>query len=106
MININGKTIFGKSISINNNKIIIDGEDVTPDSKEISIKVEGNIEKLSVDACNQVTVTGDVGKINTMSGDVDVTGNVTGNIETMSGDVHCGNVGGKIKTMTGDIRTK
>lgn len=106
MININGKTFFGKSISINNNKIIIDGKDVTPDSKEISIKVEGNIEKLSVDACNQVTVTGDVGKINTMSGDVDVTGNVTGNIETMSGDVHCGNVGGKIKTMTGDIRTK
>lgn len=106
MININGRSFFGKNISINNNKIIIDGKDVTPDSKEISITVEGNIEKLSVDVCNELTVTGDVGKINTMSGDVDISGNVTGNIETMSGDVHCGNVGGNIKTMSGNVRTK
>ena len=39
MIKINGKTYFGNSIQISNNKVIIDGKDVTNDhdSKEITI---------------------------------------------------------------------
>jgi hypothetical protein len=41
MIKINGKTYFGNNIQVINNKVIIDGKDVTnehTDSKEISIK--------------------------------------------------------------------
>jgi DNA polymerase/3'-5' exonuclease PolX len=101
---INNNSYIGNSITITNGKVIIDGKDVTPDSKTITISVEGNIDNLTVDACDKVTVTGDVNKVKTMSGDVDIKGNVTDSVSTMSGDVDCGNIGGSIKTMSGDIK--
>ena|ERR1035437_3204031 len=109
-ITINGNTISGnlsgRNISITNNKIIIDGVDVTPDSKEINITVSGNIEKLSADCCNKIQVTGDVGSVKTQSGDVEITGNVNGSIQSMSGSVDCGNVSGNISTMSGSVKHK
>jgi hypothetical protein len=83
-----------------------DTDDVTPDAKEINITVEGNIEELSVDCCNKISVTGDVGSVKTQSGDVDVTGNVNGSIQSMSGSVDCGNVSGSISTMSGSVKHK
>lgn len=104
MITINGVVISGgKSITISGNKILVDGKDVTPDSKQITIDVKGNVEKLQVDCCENLSVTGTVGDIKTQSGDVNC-GHVTGNIQTMSGDVDCGNVAGSISTMSGDIK--
>lgn len=41
MITINAKNIFGKNINISNGKVIIDGVDMTPDSKEITIQCNG-----------------------------------------------------------------
>ena len=103
-ITINGNTYSGNSIVVTNGKVVINGKDVTPDSKEINISVEGNIEELKVDACNKVEITGDVSNVKTQSGDVEISGNVTGSIQTMSGDVDCGNVGGSISTMSGDVK--
>lgn len=102
-ININNNSYVGRSIVITGNKVIIDGKDVTPDSKSIEIKVEGNINELKVDACDKVSVTGNVEMLSTQSGDVDVSGDV-GSISTMSGDVDCGDVNGYISTMSGDIK--
>lgn len=101
---INGNTYSGNSIVVSNGKVIINGKDVTPDSKEIYIKVEGNIEELKVDSCNKVEIVGDVSNVKTQSGDVEISGNVGGSIQTMSGDVDCGNVGGSISTMSGDVK--
>lgn len=101
---INNNSYSGNNIVIKNGRVIVDGKDVTPEGKEINIVVEGNIEKLSVDACDKLSVNGNVGSIETKSGDVDVTGNVNGNIQTMSGDVDCGDITGSIKTMSGDIK--
>lgn len=106
MIKINNKVYNGNSISIINNKVIIDGNDVTPESKDINIIVEGNIESIKADTCNTISVTGSIGSISTMSGDVEIGGNVSGSISTMSGDVDCNNVGGNISTMSGDIKYK
>ena len=103
-ISINGNTYSGNSIVVTNGKVIINGKDVTPDSKEINIKVDGNIDELKVDVCNKVEITGDVSNVKTQSGDVEISGNVTGSIQTMSGDVDCGTVGGSISTMSGDIK--
>ena len=50
-ISINGVNYSGNNIIISNGKVVINGKDVTPDSKEINIKVEGNIDKLVVDSC-------------------------------------------------------
>ena len=104
MIIINGKKYNGKSISINNNKIIIDGKDCTPDSKTIDITVQGNINELNVDSCNSLMVIGEVAAIKTQSGDVECN-IVNGNVSTMSGDVKCNNIGGSVKTMSGDINS-
>ena len=103
-IKINGNTYTGNNIVVSNGKVIIDGKDVTGDSKEINIKVEGNIDTLTIDACNKLEIAGDVSNVKTLRGDVDITGNVNGSIQTMSGDVDCGNVGGSISTMSGDIK--
>jgi len=103
---INGNTYSGNSIVVTNGKVFINGKDVTPDSKEINISVEGSVEELKVDACNKVSVTGSVKNISTKSGDVDVTGDVDGDIQTMSGDVDCGHVQGSVSTMSGDIKHK
>lgn len=106
-VTINGKTFSSKrSISVSNGKVVIDGVDLTPESKEINITVNGNIDKLEVDACNKVSIVGKVDNVKTMSGDVDIKGDVSGNISTMSGDVDCFNVGGSISTMSGDVKHK
>lgn len=104
-ITVNGKTYQGNNVKISNNKVYIDGvlQD-TEDQKRINITVNGNIDKLQVDACNEVFVTGDVSTLKTMYGDVEIGGSVSGSIKTMSGDVNCGTVGGDISTMSGDVK--
>lgn len=104
-ININGGVYSGNNISVINGKIIVDGVNVTPgDSKHIKIEVTGNIDKLTVDACNEISINGNVGTVKTMSGNVDVTGDIAGDIKTLSGNVDCDDVSGNVKTMSGNIR--
>lgn len=82
---INGKTYTGKSVFINNGNVIIDGKEVTPkDSKIITISIVGNVTNLSVDVCKEVTITGDVGKVETQSGDVKIGGQVSGSVNTVT----------------------
>lgn len=103
---IQNNTYSGNSIVITNGTIFIDGKDVTPDSKEINISVVGDIEELKVDACNKVSVEGNVKSISTQSGDIEVSGDVHGSISTMSGDVDCNKVSGSVSTISGDIKHK
>jgi len=79
IVSVNGKTYTGhSSISVINNKVIIDG-------KEVSNKEKGVIEVVIVgDALN---VKSDVA--------VSIKGNVNGNIDAGS-YVKCGNVGGSV----------
>lgn len=100
---INNKTVIGKSISILNNKVIVDGKPVElEESKVINVSVQGDVEILNVDVCETMNITGNVKKLSTISGDVDC-GHVEGNVETTSGEVTCGDVNGSIKTMSGDV---
>lgn len=120
MIIVNNTKHIGRSVTIVGNKVIVDGKDVTPDSKSINIVVEGSIDSLEVDYCNSIQIkggcgtvkssSGDVeiggnanGPITTSSGDVTIKGDVAGDINTSSGDVECGKVSGNVKTMSGDI---
>lgn len=118
-IRINGVTYSGSSVTVINNRVIIDGKDQTPDAKEITITVQGDINDLSVDYAKSVTVTGNVNRLKTTSGDVecgDVKGdvittsgdieckNITGNVQSTSGDIDAENIGGSIKTLSGDIK--
>ncbi len=110
----------GKNVSINNGKVFIDGKNVTPDSKEINIQITGDVENLSVDICNKISVqgsvnnlknssgdidiNGNIGSIESTSGDIEISGNVSGNIKSTSGDIKCGNISGSVSTNSGDIK--
>lgn len=103
---IGNQTFSGRSLTISNNRIIIDGVDITanlPDQKTFNIDVTGDVDRIDVDACQKIHVNGSVGQVQTTSGDVEC-GDVRGSITTMSGDVDCGNVGGSIQTMSGDVK--
>lgn len=107
IININGNMIIGspgKNITIANGRVIIDGKDVTPESKEINITVNGNVDQLQVDTCSQISVSGDAGAIKSQSGDIDIAGNVFGSVSNISGDISCGDVGLRTDTMSGDVK--
>lgn len=67
---INGQTYSGSNVNIVNGRVIINGNDVTPESKTINISVEGDIESLHVDACSQITVYGDVHNLDSGVGGV------------------------------------
>ena len=60
-IKVNGVSYQGRTISINNGKVIIDGKDGSVDEKVITISVDGNVESLIVDQCQTIRVTGHVG---------------------------------------------
>jgi hypothetical protein len=105
MVNINGKSFEGRNVIVTNNKVIIDGVDVTPESKTINITVDANIDKLDVDVCDKVIVNGNVNELATASGDVDCK-DVTGSVRTVSGDIECGNVGGDVSTTSGDVKAE
>lgn len=105
-ITINGNKISASgNITVSNGKVIVNGIDVTPDLKQISIVVTGDVETIKVDACNEITVKGLVkGNISTQSGDINIEQSVGGSVTTMSGDVDCGNISGSVSTMSGDIK--
>lgn len=100
---INNKNVVGKSISIINGKVIIDGKEVETDEKIINITVEGDVDSISADVCHYVSVNGAVGSVQTVSGDVNCMAEVNGDIQTTSGDVDCMDVKGSVKTVSGNV---
>ena len=103
-ITINGKTFHGSgNVVVHNNRVIVDGNDLTPDAKNIEISIQGDVEYLTVDCCSKISITGNVNECESTSGDIEC-GDVFGNIKTTSGDVKCGNVQGAINTTSGDIK--
>lgn len=95
--NISGRTFRGNNISISNNRIVIDGKDVTDeyDIKPVGILeitvLEGTIGSLTADgsvSCNDVT--GDV----SAGGSVKA-GDIKGSVNA-GGSVKCGSIGGSI----------
>lgn len=90
---INGRTINinnardGAIIGVVNGNVMMDGEAIyMADQKVVNIQIHGNVERLEVDVCHQVSITGNAD-----------------DVQTQSGDVTCGNVSGSVKTMSGDI---
>ncbi|HHQ4519451.1 hypothetical protein [Aeromonas veronii] len=104
MLRVNGIPFSGNSISIQSGTISVDGitQDITIASgQSIKVEVFGDVEMLE-SIFGDVTVSGSVGRVITSSGDV-CCGDVTGDVETMSGDITCKKVGGNAESMSGDI---
>lgn len=100
---INNKAVIGNNISILNNKVIVDGKEIDLEKAlTVNIQVEGSINSISADVCNTINVTGNVGTLSTVSGDVQCA-DVHTSVQTTSGDVKCGDVKGSVKTVSGDV---
>jgi hypothetical protein len=106
-LTVNGSIVAGnftgKNIRIQNGNVIIDGQNITPDSKSISIEVHGNVAQLDTGGCLETVIKGDVGSIDGGSGDIECK-NVTGSISTGSGYVSCETIGGNVSTGSGDVQ--
>ena len=108
IIKSNGKvtTIKGGSIQIVNGKILTDGkavEEINTDEKVINITIEGNVERLEVDYCNEITVNGDAKRVRANCGNVNIKGNVSGDVHANCGSITCGNVEGDCHANMGSI---
>jgi DUF4097 and DUF4098 domain-containing protein YvlB len=104
-VTINGKTYVGNNITISaNGNVIIDGKETGQcDDRQISIEVVGDVGRIET-ASGDVKVSGNCGSVKTASGDVEVGNNVSGDISAVSGDIDVrGAVGGSCNTVSGDI---
>jgi hypothetical protein len=106
-VTINGQTYTGNHVSIVNGTVIIDGnkQDQVLEGP-ISVVVNGNVDRVETTS-GDVDVTGSTGTVSTMSGSVTCGGNISGDVSTMSGSVRCdGSIGGSVETMSGSIRSR
>jgi hypothetical protein len=102
-IRINNANYSGHSVTISNGRVLIDGKDLTPDSKNINIEVIGDVNEIQVDSCNELVVKGNVlGNVSSTSGDIRC-GNVAGNANSVSGDIKANRIFGKASSVSGDI---
>jgi hypothetical protein len=102
MISINGKTYFGKSVSVNNGEVIVDGKRVTDHGAKggvMTIKViDGEVGNIVCDgSVNRDAATGGVRAGGSVNCD-DVGGDVHA-----GGSVNCDDVGGNVSA-GGSIR--
>lgn len=107
-ITINGKTYRAKgNISIINDRILVDGQPIDAaelEDKTINVTIEGKSVKVdNIQDVNSVTITGDVETVNSVNGDVRVTGTVKGNVVNMNGDIRAETIEGSATNVNGDI---
>ena len=95
--NISGRTFRGQNIQITNDRIVIDGKDVTD---EYGIKPVGILEiKITEGVVDNITTDANV-SAGSVGGNIDAGGNVScgsvsGSVDA-GGNVSCGSVGGRI----------
>ena len=98
---IDGKSFTGNNISINGNKVIVDG--VTQDGElvgDITVTVHGDVEAL--ENTNGNVKANNVGSVKTTNGKVTCV-DVAGDVKTTNGDVNAKSILGKVTTVNGDI---
>jgi len=101
---INGIKYEGNSLTIKNGKVQVDDNELVLNEKEIRINVLGDIEKLKIDHCDEVSVLGNVKELKNMSGDVKC--KCVESIESGSGNINCRDISGDVKTGSGDVNAK
>lgn len=114
IINSNGvhrvKLTGDHKISIINDRWFIDGKEtdmsslITEDVKKnpIQLTIEGNVDSLESDNLDSVQVSGSVGCIRTVNGNVSCA-DVQGNVRTVNGSVSARRIEGSVRTVNGNI---
>lgn len=116
---INGKTYKGNNIRVINNRVIVDGRQVSPEGDEvfeagpITINIQGTLESLSlqVDSAESCVVHGNVGGDVEVDNNVHIEGSVQGHVEAgnsvhVQGNVHGGAEAMNTVEIDGDLYGK
>ena len=108
--------VKSNTVSMNKGNLIINGSiiggdyigrDLTITSDGDKIIVNGSTVMTTSDKIITITLNGDAKSVETVSGTVNVYGNVIGNVRTTSGDVHVeGDVGQDVSTVSGDVEAE
>ncbi len=114
VINKNGRRIVidGGTIRITDGVVTVDGkslnelENTDANEKTINISIEGNVERLEVDVCQTIKITGDCRRVKTNCGSIEIGGDVSGDVHTNMGSITCGNVDGDCHTNMGSINKR
>lgn len=92
---VNGDVIRGQKINsmvINGGRITIDGKSLSEldveDEKVINITIQGDVERLEVDYCDKLTVTGNAKRVKSTQGDIEIHGNVEGDCHANMGNIY------------------
>lgn len=80
---------------------MIDGVDVTPDAKRITVSIEGNVDSIITDYAD-VVVNRTANQIEAKNGNISC-GDVSGDETTKNGNIRCGKVSGDATTKNGYI---
>ena len=104
-VTIDGRAFTGNNVQINSQgTVIVDGVEQKGNLVGvINVTVEGDVEKLENTSGN--VKANQVGAIRTVSGDVEC-GDASGDVTTVSGDVVCSSISGSVKTVSGDVNKK
>lgn len=107
---VNGDVIRGQKINsmvISGGRITIDGKSLSEldveDEKEINITIQGDLERLEVDYCNTLHVTGNAKRVKANKGDIEIGGDVQGDVHANMGTITCGNIEGDCHANMGNI---
>ena len=110
-ITINGSvgTYIGSasSVTIRDGKIIINGQETKiPTMPKLTIKILGDVERLDIQHCEKVEITGNAKRVKTNCGSINVQGNIEGDAHTNCGSISCNVVEGDANTNMGSIYKK
>jgi hypothetical protein len=101
---INGVSYSGESVTINNDKIIIDGKPVDmPDGKKIEVTVQGDLRSLQL-TNGIVNAQGLIGDIGMQNGTVNAAADIKGGISLGNGKVICNDVYADVNVDMGSIK--
>lgn len=104
---INGQEFKGSSVEYDGKTITIDGvkQKVNQTLTPANIQLIGDCDIIHSEA-GRVVVEGNAGVVSTVSGRVEVLGNVQGNVSTVSGRVEAKEILGSSSSVSGSIRTR
>lgn len=101
-----------KNMVIRDGKITIDGvpmdeymeqQEHAAERPVYVIEIAGDIERMDIDECKEIHVTGNCRRVTTHMGDIKIDGDVDGDVHTNMGSIECGNVAGDAHTNMGSV---
>lgn len=106
-IQINGVSYSGNNITVESDKIIIDGKTIILASELPSLKpiinISGNVESVSTTS-GEITVVQNANNVSSTNGNIRIHGNVSHTVKSTNGNISANKILGAVSTVNGNIK--